>query len=188
MLALQPSSRSFSLFLFNVTATPETYTLSLHDALPIFTPYESWRHEHAVHHATAGDLDRRGVGDLPTLTVAEYRARSWRGRLGYRLFRSPLIMFTIGPIFALVIQPRLVSRSARRRIRRSVMATNAVLAVLVGLVCWLIGPEAFLLVQLPTVLLAGAAGVWLFYVQHQFEDVYWESAEDWSYADAALRG
>src|SRR3712207_8058624 len=78
MLALQPSSRSFSLFLFNVTATPETYTLSLHDALPIFTPYESWRHEHAVHHATAGDLDRRAVGDLPTLTVAEYRARSWR--------------------------------------------------------------------------------------------------------------
>src|SRR3712207_8671041 len=123
MLALQPSSRSFSLFLFNVTATPETYTLSLHDALPIFTPYESWRHDHAVHHATAGDLDRRGVGDLPTLTVAEYRAKSWRGRLGYRLFRNPLIMFTLGPIFSMILLPRIPKRGARPRIRRSILRT-----------------------------------------------------------------
>jgi len=156
--------------------------------LLVYSPFHSWRHNHAVHHATAGDLDRRGIGDVPTLTVSEYAARSWLGRLGYRLFRNPLVMFGIGPIYALVLQPRLVSRSARPRIRRSVIGTNIALAVLVGTLCWLIGWREYLLVQTPTVLLAGAAGVWLFYVQHQFEDTYWESTGDWSYADAALRG
>ena len=156
--------------------------------LLVYSPFQSWRHNHAVHHATSGDLDRRGVGDLPTLTVAEYQGRPWLGRLGYRLFRNPLIMFGIGPIYSLVIQPRLVSRSARPRIRRSVMATNLALAVLVGALCWLVGWQEYLLVQTPTVLLAGAAGVWLFYVQHQFEDTYWQSGGDWSYAEAALQG
>jgi omega-6 fatty acid desaturase (delta-12 desaturase) len=123
-----------------------------------------------------------------TLTVSEYVELSPKGRLGYRLFRNPLIMFGVGPIVALVVGPRLVPRSARPRMRRSVMWTNAVLAVLVGALCWLIGWRDYLLVQSPTVLMAGSAGIWLFYVQHQFEDAYWESAEDWSYADAALRG
>ena len=153
-----------------------------------FSTFACWRHNHAVHHATAGDLDRRGVGDLPTITVAEYQARSWRGRLAYRLFRNPLVMFGVGPIFALVVQPRVVPRSARPRIKRSVIATNIALVALVGTLCWLIGWRDYLLVQLPTVMLAGAAGIWLFYVQHQFEDVYWESTARWSYADAALRG
>jgi omega-6 fatty acid desaturase (delta-12 desaturase) len=156
--------------------------------LLVYTPFQSWRHNHAVHHATAGDLERRGVGDVPTLTVAEYRALPWRGRLGYRLFRSPFVMFGLGPIYAMVIQPRLVSRSARPRIRRSVMGTNVALVVLIGGVCWLIGWREYLLIQGPAALMAGAAGVWLFYVQHQFEDTYWESSEKWSYADAALRG
>ena len=156
--------------------------------LLVFSPFRSWQHNHAVHHATAGDLDRRGVGDVPTLTVDEYRARSWKGRLGYRLFRHPLVMFGIGPTVAMVVLPRFVSRSARPRTRRSVLATNLALAVLVGGLCWLVGWREYLLVQAPTLLLAGAAGVWLFYVQHQFEDVYWESSDDWSYADAALRG
>jgi omega-6 fatty acid desaturase (delta-12 desaturase) len=156
--------------------------------LVVFQPFASWRHEHAVHHATAGDLDRRGVGDVPTLTVAEYRALSRQKRLGYRLFRNPLVMFGLGPLFAMVIQPRLVSRSARPRIRRSVIGTNIALVVLVGLVCWLVGWREYLLVQVPMVLLAGGAGIWLFYVQHQFEDTYWQGAEEWSYADAALRG
>jgi acyl-lipid omega-6 desaturase (Delta-12 desaturase) len=156
--------------------------------LVVYSPFSSWRHSHAVHHATAGDLDRRGVGDVLTLTVAEYRASSWRRRLAYRLFRNPLVMFGLGPIYALVVQPRLVSRSARPRIRRSVIATNLVLAVLVGLLCWLVGWSQYLLVQAPTALLAGAAGVWLFYVQHQFEDTYWQNAGDWSYVDAALQG
>jgi len=156
--------------------------------LLVYAPFMSWRHSHAIHHATAGDLDRRGTGDVPTLTVAEYRAMSWRGRLGYRLFRNPVVMFGIGPIYALMLQPRLVSRAARPRIRRSVIATNVALAVLVGGVCLLVGWREFLLIQMPTALLAGSAGVWLFYVQHQFEDTYWESADEWSYADAALRG
>ena len=154
----------------------------------LYTPFQSWRHAHAVHHATAGDLDRRGTGDVHTLTVAEYRALSWRGRLGYRLFRNPLVMFGLGPTYAMVLQPRLVLRSARPRSRRSVIATDIALAVVVGALCWLVGWREFLLVQGPPLLLAGAAGVWLFYVQHQFEDTYWQSAGDWSYADAALRG
>jgi omega-6 fatty acid desaturase (delta-12 desaturase) len=154
----------------------------------VYSPFQSWRHNHAVHHATAGDLDRRGVGDVPTLTVGEYAALPWRRRLGYRLFRNPLVMFGIGPIYALIVQPRLVARSARPRIRRSVIATNIALAALVAALCWLIGWREYLLVQWPTALLAGSAGVWLFYVQHQFEDTYWQSSGGWSYADAALRG
>ena len=156
--------------------------------LVVYESFLSWRHSHAVHHATAGDLTRRGVGDVHTLTVAEYRTLSWRGRVGYRLFRNPLVMFGLGPVYALILQPRLVPRSARPRIRRSVIATNVALAAVVAALCLLVGWREVLLVQTPSMLLAGAAGVWLFYVQHQFEDTYWQSAADWSYAEAALRG
>jgi acyl-lipid omega-6 desaturase (Delta-12 desaturase) len=162
--------------------------LGVATGLLVYEAFLSWRHNHAVHHATAGDLDRRGVGDLLTLTVQEYRESPWRRRLGYRLFRNPLVMFGLGPIYALLVQPRLVSRSARRRIRRSVIATNLALGVLVAAMCWLVGWREFLVVQAPVALLAGAAGVWLFYVQHQFEDTYWQTTGEWSYADAALRG
>jgi omega-6 fatty acid desaturase (delta-12 desaturase) len=154
----------------------------------VYSPFLRWRHDHAIHHATSGDLDRRGGGDVRTLTVSEYQALPWRARLGYRLFRNPLIMFGVGPIVALLVGPRLVSRDARPRMRRSVIATNIALAAFVGLLCWGIGWSNFLLVQFPTVMLAGSAGIWLFYVQHQFEDAYWQEAPDWSYADAALRG
>jgi acyl-lipid omega-6 desaturase (Delta-12 desaturase) len=156
--------------------------------LLVYSPFLRWRHDHAIHHATSGDLDRRGGGDVRTLTVSEYLALSPRSRLAYRVFRNPVVMFGVGPIVALLVGPRLVSRSARPRLRRSVIGTNLALAVLVGVLCWLIGWQDYLLVQAPTVLLAGSAGIWLFYVQHQFEDAYWESADDWSYADAALRG
>ena len=156
--------------------------------LMVFSPFASWRHNHAIHHATAGDLERRGVGDVPTLTVAEYRGLPWRKRLGYRLFRNPLVMFGLGPLFAMAILPRLTSRLARPRIRRSVIGTDVALVVLIGLLCWLIGWREYLLVQVPTAMLAGSVGVWLFYVQHQFEDTYWQSTSDWSYADAALQG
>jgi omega-6 fatty acid desaturase (delta-12 desaturase) len=155
--------------------------------LLVLEPFQRWRHDHAVHHATAGDLDRRGVGDVPTLTVAEYQARSGRGRLVYRLYRNPLVMFGVGPLFKMV-GPRLVARSARARMRRSVMGTNLALAVIVGALCWLIGWDDFLLVWAPPALLAGSIGIWLFYVQHQFEDTYWQHAEAWSYAESALRG
>jgi omega-6 fatty acid desaturase (delta-12 desaturase) len=156
--------------------------------LLVFESFANWRHSHAVHHATAGDLDRRGIGDLLTLTVAEYHAAPWAQRVAYRVFRNPLVMFGIGPLYALVVQPRLISRSARARLRRSVWATNLALVLIVGGVCWLVGWRDYLLVQGPTVLMAGSAGVWLFYVQHQFEDTYWQNAGRWTYADAAMRG
>jgi acyl-lipid omega-6 desaturase (Delta-12 desaturase) len=154
----------------------------------VYAPFLRWRHDHAIHHATSGDLDRRGGGDVRTLTVAEYRELTPRARLGYRLFRNPLVMFGIGPIAALLVGPRLVAKDARPRMRRSVIGTNIALAVFVGVLCWLIGWEDFLLVQAPTLMLAGSAGIWLFYVQHQFEDAYWQESDEWSYAEAALRG
>ena len=154
--------------------------------LLVYSPFLRWRHDHAIHHATSGDLDRRGGGDVRTLTVTEYNALGARARLGYRLFRNPLVMFGLGPIFALLIGPRMVARDARPRMRRSVIGTNIALAICVGALCWLLGWREFLLVQAPTVMLAGSAGIWLFYVQHQFEDAYWEDTGEWSYADAAL--
>jgi omega-6 fatty acid desaturase (delta-12 desaturase) len=157
-------------------------------ALIVFTPFARWRHEHAVHHATAGDLDRRGIGDVPTLTVAEYNARSWRGRLAYRLFRNPLVMFGIGPSYSMLVMPRWIDRSARPRIQRSVWGTNLAIALVVGGLCWLLGWRDFVLVESPLVLLAGGAGLWLFYVQHQFEHIYWQRSPEWTYTDAALRG
>ncbi len=156
--------------------------------LLVLSPFVRWRHDHAVHHATAGDLDRRGVGDIQTLTIEEYNARSRRGRLAYRFIRHPLVMFGLGPILAMVVGPRIVARNARPRMRRSVLATNAALLLVVGSLCWLIGVGNFLLVWGPAAWLAGATGIWLFYVQHQFEDAYWRPGTDWNYVDAALQG
>ena len=156
--------------------------------LLVLSPFVRWRHDHAVHHATSGDLDKRGIGDLPTLTVAEYRARSPRGRLGYRLFRNPLVMFGLGPIFAMIIGPRIVARSAPPRMRSSVIRTDIALAVIGAALIEAIGLGDLLLVWAPAALLAGGVGIWLFYVQHQFEEAYWQRSDGWCYADAALRG
>ena len=156
--------------------------------LLVFTPFLTWRHEHAVHHATSGDLDRRGVGDVPVLTLEEYLQSGTWGRIGYRLFRNPVIMFGLGWIYSMIIQPRTISGDARARLRRSTWLTNLALVVVVGGLCVLLGWDDFLLAELPTAGMAGATGVFLFYVQHQFEDVYWESGTSWTYADAALRG
>ena len=156
--------------------------------LLVLSPFVRWRHDHAVHHATSGDLDKRGIGDLPTLTVAEYRARSARGRLAYRLFRNPLIMFGVGPVFAMIIGPRIVARNAAPRMRNSVIRTDIVLVVTAAALIWAIGLGDLLLVWAPAAMLAGAVGIWLFYVQHQFEDAYWQREDGWTYADAALRG
>jgi omega-6 fatty acid desaturase (delta-12 desaturase) len=156
--------------------------------LLVLSPFVRWRHDHAVHHATSGDLDKRGIGDLPTLTVAEYRARSRRGRLAYRLFRNPIVMFGVGPVFAMIIGPRIVARNAPPRMRSSVVRTDIALAVIAAGLIWAIGIGDLLLVWAPAALFAGAVGIWLFYVQHQFEDAYWQRSDGWSYADAALRG
>ena len=154
----------------------------------VFSPFHAWRYNHAVHHGTAGDLDRRGTGDVQTLTVAEFNALEPRGRLAYRLFRNPFVMFGLGPLYSLVLQPRMISRSAKPRIQRSILGTNIALALVAGTLIWLIGWQAYLLVQLPPFLIGGAAGVFLFYVQHQFEDAYWERRDDWSFAESALQG
>jgi omega-6 fatty acid desaturase (delta-12 desaturase) len=154
----------------------------------VLSPFERWRHDHAIHHATSGDLERRGVGDILTLTVAEYRARSRRGRFAYRAIRNPIVMFGLGPVIAMVVGPRIPTRSQRPRMRRSVLGMDVVMVVVIGVLCWLIGWQDFLLVWAPAALLAGSVGIWLFYVQHQFEDAYWQCAEGWDYADAALRG
>jgi acyl-lipid omega-6 desaturase (Delta-12 desaturase) len=156
--------------------------------LLLFANFTAWKHNHQIHHATAGDLERRGIGDLPTMTVAEYRAASRGKRLGYRLIRNPIVLFGLGPIWSMLIQPRIVRRDARPRIKRSAHLSNLALVAAIGAVCLLIGWKAFLLVQVPVFMLAGGTGIWLFYVQHQFEDAYWESGERWSYADAALKG
>jgi acyl-lipid omega-6 desaturase (Delta-12 desaturase) len=154
----------------------------------VFTPFHSWRHEHAVHHATAGDLDQRGMGDVDTLTVAEYLELSWPQRLGYRLMRNPLVMLGLGPLWAMMLEPRLVPGWARRRFWRQIIATDVAIVAAVAVLCLLFGWQAVLLVQLPSAMLAGAVGIWLFYVQHQFEGVYWERNEDWNHQDSALRG
>jgi omega-6 fatty acid desaturase (delta-12 desaturase) len=154
------------------------------------TPYDFWRQTHAAHHATQGNLDRRGVGDIDTLTVNEYRSLSVWGRFGYRLYRHPLVMFGFGPTYLFVLRHRLPIglMCAGWRPWISVMATNLGIAAIAALLIWLIGVGPFLLVHLPITLLAASIGVWLFYVQHQFEDTSWDHDAKWSVQDAALHG
>jgi omega-6 fatty acid desaturase (delta-12 desaturase) len=153
-----------------------------------FTPYHHWRWEHSLHHATSGDLDRRGVGDIWTMTVREYLAASrWR-RLAYRLARNPFVLFLLAPAPLFLIRERFPSAKARRQERRSVWLMNAAIAVMVATLAWLFGWETYLLIQLTISVVGGAIGVWLFYVQHQFDDVYWERGEEWDYTEAALKG
>ncbi|SIR25030.1 omega-6 fatty acid desaturase (delta-12 desaturase) [Rhizobium sp. RU35A] len=152
------------------------------------TPYDYWRRAHAAHHASAGNLNQRGVGDITTLTVAEYEALSSRGRFGYRLYRHPLVMFGIGPAFLFLFKQRLPFGMMRAGALPwvSTMATNAAVAAIALVLIWAIGILPFLIVHLPIVLLAGSAGVWLFYVQHQFEDTYWSRPPDWTFPFAAM--
>ena len=153
------------------------------------TPFAQWRRDHALHHASSGDLDRRGHGDVLTLTVDEYFARSRWGRLKYRLYRSPVVLFILGPIFLLVVR-HLPSAGIARTTKATFesRATSAAIVALLVAVALAIGWKAVVVVYGPILLIAGAAGNWLFYVQHQFEDAYWEPHAEWDYAQAALRG
>jgi len=154
-----------------------------------FTPYDKWRREHAVHHATSGDLDRRGIGgDVWTLTVEEYLAAPWRTRLRYRLYRNPVIMLLVGPSFLFLIRNRFTSRSARRREQLNVYLTNVGVAGVVTLLMITMGVKEYLMIQAPILLFGGAIAVWMFYVQHQFEEVYWERHQAWEYFPAAIEG
>jgi acyl-lipid omega-6 desaturase (Delta-12 desaturase) len=152
------------------------------------TPYDKWQREHAEHHATVGDLDRRGVGDVWTLTTAEYLAATKRRRLFYRVFRNPFVLFGISPALLFMIGNRFCRRGSSTRERFSVYITNAAIVTGIAAAYATVGLPTFAFIELPTVLLAGTAGVWLFYVQHQFDDVYWAPRETWDPLKAALEG
>jgi acyl-lipid omega-6 desaturase (Delta-12 desaturase) len=154
------------------------------------TPYDFWRRAHGIHHATSGNLDRRGIGDIDTLTVREYLALSrWR-RIGYRVYRHPIVMFGLGPIYLFVLRHRLPFGLTRDgwTVWMSTMATNGAIALVAAGMMWWIGVRPFLLVHLPITVLAGVIGVWLFYIQHQFEDTVWAEGRDWNFSRAALYG
>jgi omega-6 fatty acid desaturase (delta-12 desaturase) len=154
------------------------------------TPYDFWRRAHALHHASSGNLDRRGIGDIDTLTVREFLALSWGHRLLYRLYRNPIVMFGVGPAYLFIFRHRLPMGLTRSGWRPwiSAMATNVAIATLVATLVWRVGVGPFLLVQLPITLLAASIGVWLFYVQHQFEDTFWAHDEGWNFQEAGLYG
>jgi omega-6 fatty acid desaturase (delta-12 desaturase) len=154
------------------------------------TPYDYWRRAHALHHANSGNLERRGIGDIDTLTVDEFRARTPLRQLLYRLYRHPIVMFGLGPAYLFILRHRLPMGLMRSGLAPwvSAMATNMAIAILVAGIIWLVGLGPFLLVQMPITLIAASIGVWLFYVQHQFEDTFWEHDRDWSFHEAALNG
>jgi len=154
------------------------------------TPYGRWRKNHAVHHATSGDLDRRGRGDVHMLTVDEYRKLSTFKRLIYRVHRHPLVLFGIGPFVYFAIYQRFAYYEPRawRKERGSVYLTNLALVVGLLVMSWLIGLKPFLLIHLPIMVIASSAGVWLFYVQHHFEPAYWQRHGNWDYFDAGAEG
>lgn len=155
------------------------------------TPYDFWQRTHAIHHASSGNLNRRGIGDIDTLTLREYCALSFWGRLRYRAYRHPLTMFGIGPAYLFVFQHRLpvgLMRGNGWKLWISTMATNAGIAACIVVLIWLIGVGNFLLVHMPITLLAASIGVWLFYVQHQFEETLWERDPAWDRHEAALHG
>jgi len=153
-----------------------------------FTPYHHWRWEHALHHAASGDLDRRGTGDIWTLTVQEYLEASRWKRFAYRLSRNPAVLFVVAPLYLFLVKHRFPTGKANRRERDSVYWTNLAMIVVAAGLSWFFGIREFLVIQLVIMMVAGSAGIWLFYVQHQFEGVYWERREAWDYTAAALQG
>jgi omega-6 fatty acid desaturase (delta-12 desaturase) len=154
------------------------------------TPYGYWRRTHAIHHATSGKLEHRGIGDVATLTVREYLSLSRYGQLRYRLYRHPAVMFGLGPAYLFLVRHRLPFGLMRAGWRPwfSTMGTNLAIAPSVAVMIWLVGADAFLLVHAPITLMGATVGVWLFYVQHQFEDTFWARKGNWNVREAALQG
>nr|WP_219620129.1 fatty acid desaturase [Bacillus canaveralius] len=151
-------------------------------------PYSQWQHDHSVHHATSSNLDKRGTGDIWVLTVDEYLQAPFWSRIAYRLYRNPFVMFGLGPIYAFLIKNRFNRKGARLKERLNTYITNLSVLALAGLLCWTLGWESFLLIQGPIFFISGSLGIWLFYVQHTFEDSYFEEDKDWEYVKAAVEG
>ena len=153
-----------------------------------FTPYVPWHADHAIHHSSVGNLDKRGKGDVMTLTVEEYESLPRGKKLYYRLYRHPAIMFGIAPVLLFVLWFRIPRRSMSRPVRNNILLTNLYIAILAAGLILLMGWKAYLMIQLPVIYLASVAGVWLFYIQHQFEGVVWSRSEEWDYTKMALEG
>lgn len=151
-------------------------------------PYEKWKREHMIHHASSSNLDKRGIGDIDMLTVDEYLQKSKLGRFGYRLYRNPIVMFGIGPLYLVLVANRLNRKDAKRKERLNTYFTNIALLTICGSLILLTGWQTFLLVHGITIFLAGALGIWLFYIQHTYEDSYFEYETDWDYVKAAVEG
>ena len=154
----------------------------------VLTPFYQWKHSHAIHHATAADLDRRGIGDVYTMTIEEYLAAPWYRKIGYRIMRSPIILFTVGSFLVFTVTHRFWEKEAGKRERNSVIWTNIAIAAVVGWLILEIGWVAFLLVEVPILLITCGAGVWLFYVQHNFDPTYWERHAEWEFFNAGMDG
>ena len=155
------------------------------------TPYDHWKRGHALHHAGSGNLDRRGMGgDILTMTVAEYKAASSWGRFKYRFYRHPLVMFGIGPAFVFFLVNRLPFGAMKNGVKpwASALLTNLGVVILYGALIWAVGWKIFVLIQIPTVLVAASIGVWMFYVQHQFDETHWSRTGEWDREHAALQG
>ncbi|KAA0546242.1 fatty acid desaturase [Bacillus sp. BGMRC 2118] len=151
-------------------------------------PYEQWKRSHSIHHATSSNLDKRGIGDMWILTVEEYEAAPIWTKIYYRIYRNPVIMFGVGPIAVFLLQYRFNTKNARKKEKINTYITNLSIVVLYALLCWAVGWQAFLLIQTPIFFVSGLLGIWLFYVQHQFEDSYFEHEDEWSYVQAAVEG
>ena len=154
----------------------------------LFTPFDDWRYSHLRHHVSYANLDTRGYGDIWTMTVQEYEEASKAKRLSYRLYRNPVILFGLGALFTFLLRNRLPARKTKRRERVSVVTTNLLIVILALTGVWTLGWRTCLLIQLPVLWLAGALGIWLFYVQHQFEGGYWARKEEWDALRAAMEG
>jgi len=164
-------------------------TIGFFLGLIVWTPLEQWARSHAIHHATSGNLDKRGVGDVTTWTVEEYRSKPLLERIGYELFRFPVIMFGLGPLYMFLLQHRFAIPRFSRKETMSVIWTDLGLAVYVTLFSLILGGFwNFALIQLPVLWMAGIMGIWMFYVQHQFDGVYWARDKDWDYVSSALKG
>ncbi|MCD1163113.1 Delta(5) desaturase DesA [Peribacillus frigoritolerans] len=151
-------------------------------------PFDQWGHEHSVHHATSGNLDKRGTGDIWTLTVEEYLAAPFKLRFAYRFYRNPLVMFGLGPIYVFLLKNRFNRKGARKKEKNNTYLTNVLIVVFAALLCLAVGWQSFLLVQGSIFMISGSIGIWLFYVQHTFEDSYFEENEEWEYVLAAVEG